>query len=873
VYGGCPHLPKYINDLRVAEHICRPNFKVFQQPRIEVYMKYAGLVSLLIISFAFSGTIAADRFPVIAAGKYYADPPSSFDLRDVGGSCYVTSVKSQQGGTCWAHAAMASLEGNLLFTGNWTAAGEAGEPDLAEYHLDWWNGFNQFFNGDLNPPTGDGLPVHEGGTYRMTSAYLMRGEGAVRDIDGQSFSSAPARFDPDFHYFYARDIEWYTAGANLENINTIKARIMTEGPIATCLCSDDSFIDANFRHYQPPSDPKYLNHAVAIIGWDDSLITAAPGRGAWLCKNSWGTAWGYGGYFWISYYDKYCCHEPVLGAVSFRNVEPMIYDHVYYHDYHGWCATLECWEAFNAFTAAANEQLLAVSFFTSADNVDFDVIIFRTFDGNQLTDELSNKSGTAEFEGFHTINLDSPIDLNKGDDFYIYVNLSNGGHAYDKTANTEASLGGNHRAIVTSSSSPGQSFYHDGVSWTDLYYQDSSANFCIKGLAIEKSMKVYPAGDFQSEGPTGGPFLPSDRIYRFTHKYNQPVNYEITIDPQVDWLDITGDVSGVLAPFDFAEINVEINKNAENLCQGLHRAEIVFSDTDGHIDRAVRTVNLVIGTPIVQYEWPLDVDPGWICEGDWEFGQPTGGGGYVGFGHDPVGGHTGDYVYGYNIDGNYPISLPPTYLTSAAIDCSHLLKVSLNFWRWLASDGFGVGTVYVSNDGSDWTKVWSGSDGVTDNVWLETNLDISNVADTQATVYLRWAMETEPGCLYTFGGWNIDDISLSGIYDSALATDIADQVENDLPGEFSLSQNYPNPFNLSTQIRFRLPKTSHVTLEIFNILGRKVVTLIDEELGAGAHITPWNGIDEKSRPVAAGVYFCRLKTDEGAQVRKMLLLK
>lgn len=105
-------------------------------------------------------------------------------------------------------------------------------------------------------------------------------------------------------------------------------------------------------------------------------------------------------------------------------------------------------------------------------------------------------------------------------------------------------------------------------------------------------------------------------------------------------------------------------------------------------------------------------------------------------------------------------------------------------------------------------------------------------------------------------------------------TGVVDRARLEVPGEFSLRQNYPNPFNPSTTISFGLPVRSHVNLEVYNLIGQRVSTILDEERPAGMYSIPW------ATSLPSGVYFYRLgafgiekPTEKFFQVRKMLLLR
>ncbi|MBU1117336.1 MAG: T9SS type A sorting domain-containing protein [Bacteroidetes bacterium] len=120
-------------------------------------------------------------------------------------------------------------------------------------------------------------------------------------------------------------------------------------------------------------------------------------------------------------------------------------------------------------------------------------------------------------------------------------------------------------------------------------------------------------------------------------------------------------------------------------------------------------------------------------------------------------------------------------------------------------------------------------------------------------------------------------ITQSGVF-AAFTYDIITDVEDDDHGEllpylFELSQNYPNPFNPVTTIEYSLPERSQVTIEVYNVLGQKVRTLVDREESAGSYTITWDGTSSTGETVSTGVYFYRFQADDHVETKKMLLLK
>ena len=161
-------------------------------------------------------------------------------------------------------------------------------------------------------------------------------------------------------------------------------------------------------------------------------------------------------------------------------------------------------------------------------------------------------------------------------------------------------------------------------------------------------------------------------------------------------------------------------------------------------------------------------------------------------------------------------------------------------------------------------------------------IDSTTLADENSLCIYKWnstgdLWENLGGSVDTSLNYVTETISGPGMYaafSTDFITDVSDGEHGDiLPYRFELSQNYPNPFNPVTTISYSLPRRSEISIDIFNILGQKIITLVSDTKPAGDYQINWSGDDSNGLKVSTGIYFYRFQAGDYIETKKMILLK
>lgn len=336
--------------------------------------------------------------------------PESYDLRDVDGNSYIPAIRNQNPyGTCWTFATMASIESN------WKKSGDNAFIDLSEANMAKCHGYE--------------FDIDSGGNQYMSTAYLTRLSGPFYESeDPYANISSRVCLTPDKD----RDIPAY-----IDNVlwlgndrSTIKQTIMKYGAVATSMYSDFSS-----NYYNSTDNTFYYNgtnstdHGVAIVGWDDNKVVTGGSQGspsqagAWIIRNSWGTAAQVDGYFYASYEDihlgKEC--EMYYGKTPTNQIDTIL-------DYAelGAISSFSAGNMNNTYGYAAlkhhSDQDLFITHVGSAildEGTVLDISICRQFDGTSFSDTLATLNNvTCNYAGYKKIEL--PCFIEAGD-FYVII--------------------------------------------------------------------------------------------------------------------------------------------------------------------------------------------------------------------------------------------------------------------------------------------------------------------------------------------------------------------------------------------------------------------------------------------------------------------
>lgn len=508
--------------------------------------------------------------------------PVSFDLRTQG---KLTAVRNQgSAGACWAFATYGSMESFLLPGENW---------DFSENNLKNLHGFD--------------IAHNMGGNRAMSTAYLARWAGPITEaMDPYNPTSgvsqrglAPAKRVQSVIFLPVRT-------GSLDN-TALKQAVMTYGAVYTTYYHSDTYYNSSTAAYYFPGASN-ANHAVCIVGWDDNYLasrfrTAPPGNGAFLIRNSWGSYWGMGGYFWMSYYDSR------LGRTenAVFTADPLnTYKTIYQYDDLGWVTSMgygsnTAWFA-NVFTATTNDPIVAASWYSGAPNASYQLYVYTNPTSGPINSSgpAALKTGTLPAAGYHTVALDTPVPVTTGQKFSVVVRVSVPGYTYPIPLERPYS-GYASRATALA----GQSYVSSsGSSWSDVTSSYPGTNVCLKAFGGDGgttpppptpgTISVNPATAFSATGNQGGPFSPSSQAYQITNTGQSAVNWAAAT-PQT-WLSLSS-TGGSLAAGASVTVTASINAGANALAAGNYSGTITFANTTNSNGNTSRNVSLNVTSP------------------------------------------------------------------------------------------------------------------------------------------------------------------------------------------------------------------------------------------------------------------------------------
>lgn len=240
--------------------------------------------------------------------------PTKYSSNGLG---YVTPVKSQLYSDCWAYGGLATFESKLLREGY-------AIESMSVNHLNAWATKRNNGTGWQRTPFGDGYA-------EITLGYLTSWQGGAEESDAGEITLSTSIQGNDIDTTLAK--YGTTAVEYLDSTDTdaIKRAIMENGGVYSAYASSASCLSQDkLSYYMPESySGAYTGHAIEIVGWNDNYSTSkfsgsagAPTKsGAWLVKNSWGDYNSLGGYFWISYEDKFIFGSKYKPSYSIKSVE------------------------------------------------------------------------------------------------------------------------------------------------------------------------------------------------------------------------------------------------------------------------------------------------------------------------------------------------------------------------------------------------------------------------------------------------------------------------------------------------------------------------------------------------------------------------